>query len=416
MRSPRGTVFLDTFYISAGFAQKIYSAIALLACTALLLTGCGSGSGSPPPPPPGQAVAITVQPLSQTVPIGETATFTVTATGTAPLSYQWSEDGVEIAGATSASYTTPAIALDESGSTSIGSYQVTVSNASSSATSSAAALTAGPRSPKAGDLRYLLFEQVDIPGMDTADIGVGDFATLAEYGNALGTPLQMGMCSLNDGCGWSFTVYSLPTSMTGLTMWYNCGFDNLGNRYPSIASDLQSIAASNVVITSLDIEAIVGTFAVSWVETAQAGRFDYRLEVVPQAQMQATVAADGAESRVITAVSFDALGNANLISYGWTGDSTTVYETQTVVAAPDNVANQATILADEGYAISAFGGNDTDGYILVGTRVAGDTLPRPVEVTTRTGITPPTNPSSAYYTTVAFFNGGADGYAIIQEQ
>src|SRR5207245_585351 len=52
--------------------------------------------------------SITAQPASQTVNLGQTATFSVTATGTAPLSYQWSKNGTAISGATSASYTTPA--------------------------------------------------------------------------------------------------------------------------------------------------------------------------------------------------------------------------------------------------------------------------------------------------------------------
>ena len=52
--------------------------------------------------------SITTQPANQTVSVGQTATFSVTATGTAPLSYQWQKNQVNIAGATSASYTTPA--------------------------------------------------------------------------------------------------------------------------------------------------------------------------------------------------------------------------------------------------------------------------------------------------------------------
>ncbi len=116
-------------------------------------------------PPHPDGVAITVQPLSQTIPIGQTATFSVTATGTAPLSYQWSENGAEIQGATTASYTTPAVSLSADGSTSIGSFQVTVSNTVNSVTSNTVTLTAGPRSPKAGDLRYLLYQQVDLPGL-----------------------------------------------------------------------------------------------------------------------------------------------------------------------------------------------------------------------------------------------------------
>src|SRR5439155_1646557 len=53
------------------------------------------------------APAITTQPANQTVTAGQTATFTVVATGTAPLGYQWQKNGANIAGATAASYTTP---------------------------------------------------------------------------------------------------------------------------------------------------------------------------------------------------------------------------------------------------------------------------------------------------------------------
>src|SRR5690348_14978731 len=53
------------------------------------------------------APTITTQPASQTVTAGQTATFSVVASGTAPLSYQWQKNGATISGATSASYTTP---------------------------------------------------------------------------------------------------------------------------------------------------------------------------------------------------------------------------------------------------------------------------------------------------------------------
>src|SRR4029077_14776994 len=54
------------------------------------------------------APTITTQPVNQTVTAGQTATFTVAATGTAPLSYQWRKNGTAISGATSSTYTTPA--------------------------------------------------------------------------------------------------------------------------------------------------------------------------------------------------------------------------------------------------------------------------------------------------------------------
>jgi hypothetical protein len=86
------------------------------------------------------APKISTQPLSQAVTAGQTATFSVAATGTAPLSYQWEKNGANIAGATAASYTTPATAATDSGS----KYQVVVSNSAGSATSNAATLTVNP--------------------------------------------------------------------------------------------------------------------------------------------------------------------------------------------------------------------------------------------------------------------------------
>ena len=83
------------------------------------------------------APTITMQPASSTVTSGQTATFAVTATGTATLTYQWSKNGSAIGGATSASYTTPATTTSDSGA----SFSVTVGNSSGSVTSSAATLT-----------------------------------------------------------------------------------------------------------------------------------------------------------------------------------------------------------------------------------------------------------------------------------
>src|SRR5262249_51269710 len=81
--------------------------------------------------------AITTQPASQTVAAGQTATFSVVATGTAPLSYQWQKNGANIAGATSASYTTPAATTSDSGSM----FIVIVSNSVGTVNSNGAILT-----------------------------------------------------------------------------------------------------------------------------------------------------------------------------------------------------------------------------------------------------------------------------------
>ncbi|MBP1773912.1 MAG: uncharacterized protein H6P99_3075 [Holophagaceae bacterium] len=118
--------------------KQFLSATAFLGLT--LLLACGGGGGGSTPPPPPTAPAISAQPTDQSVQAGATATFSVTATGTAPLTYQWKKGGTAIAGATSASYTTPATVVGDSGS----SFTVTVTNAAGSLTSSAAVLTVTP--------------------------------------------------------------------------------------------------------------------------------------------------------------------------------------------------------------------------------------------------------------------------------
>jgi len=85
----------------------------------------GSGASLP---------VITTQPLSQTVVEGQSASFAVTASGSAPLDYQWQKDGVDITGETSASYT---LASAQTGQA--GAYTVVVSNTAGSVTNTPAA-------------------------------------------------------------------------------------------------------------------------------------------------------------------------------------------------------------------------------------------------------------------------------------
>ncbi len=80
--------------------------------------------------------SITGNPVDVIVTVNTQATFTVAATGTAPLAYQWRKDNVNIPGATSATYVIPSAQV-----TNEGFYSVVVSNAGGSVPSSAARLT-----------------------------------------------------------------------------------------------------------------------------------------------------------------------------------------------------------------------------------------------------------------------------------
>ena len=81
------------------------------------------------------APLITTQPLSQTVVVGDLVTFTVAASGSAPLAYQWRRNGTDLAGQTSPSYSFVATLAD------LGAlFSATVTNAGGQATSLAATL------------------------------------------------------------------------------------------------------------------------------------------------------------------------------------------------------------------------------------------------------------------------------------
>jgi glucose/arabinose dehydrogenase len=90
-----------------------------------------------------QAPAIAQHPSSLTATVGQAASFSVSASGTPPLSYQWQRDGASIAGATSATYTIAATALSDNGAR----FRCVVSNAFGTATSNEATLTVTTNQP-----------------------------------------------------------------------------------------------------------------------------------------------------------------------------------------------------------------------------------------------------------------------------
>ncbi|SHL05600.1 immunoglobulin domain-containing protein, partial [Desulforamulus aeronauticus] len=82
------------------------------------------------------APSISDQPQNQTVTIGQTATFTVTAAGSEPLNYQWKKEGIDIAGATSAT-----LEIVNAQTSDAGTYTVEVSNDAGTILSDSATLT-----------------------------------------------------------------------------------------------------------------------------------------------------------------------------------------------------------------------------------------------------------------------------------
>lgn len=113
------------------------NSLLLFALSAALVTALApSPALAQTPPPPATAPSITTQPASLLVTAGANATFTVVATGTAPLRYQWFKNGNEISREESASLSLTNVRLNDAAV-----YAVRVSNAAGSVTSAPASLT-----------------------------------------------------------------------------------------------------------------------------------------------------------------------------------------------------------------------------------------------------------------------------------
>lgn len=106
---------------------RLNNVLTPITVSSITLTSGSSGASAP---------VISTQPQSQTVTAGASVTFSVSASGTAPLTYQWKKGTIDIVGATNSSYAIPATVSGDAGS-----YFVTVSNGSGSVTSNAASLT-----------------------------------------------------------------------------------------------------------------------------------------------------------------------------------------------------------------------------------------------------------------------------------
>lgn len=119
----------------------------LMLAALLVFSACGGG-GSAPAVVPALAPTISAQPIAASVADGSNASFSVTATGDAPLAYQWRRDGVDlvetagVAGAKSSALTLLApFGFNAS------QVSVRVSNAVGSVVSNNALLTVTPLAP-----------------------------------------------------------------------------------------------------------------------------------------------------------------------------------------------------------------------------------------------------------------------------
>ena len=166
--------------------------------------------------------AITTQPAAQTVTEGESATFSVTASGTAPFTYQWKKNGTDIEGVTTSSHTTDATVLGDSGAV----FTVVVTNSVGSVTSSGATLTVNAAPPA-------------ISAQPTAQtITAGQTATFSVTATGTGTlsyQWKKNGRDITGGSGATTNTYTTPAM----------GYAGNGAVYSVVVSDSVGTTTSN---------------------------------------------------------------------------------------------------------------------------------------------------------------------------
>ncbi len=169
---------------------------------------------------------IVVPPVSQTVNAGANASFSVVASGTAPLSYQWQFSGTNLPGETGTNLTIPSVTTN-----SAGNYDVIVSNSSGSVTSAPVTLTVlVPVIPPTIVVQPV--SEIVTTGQDAA------FAVWASGTGPLSYQWQFGGTNLLGETGTNLTIHAVTTN-------------NAGNYEVIVSNSSGSVTSAPVTLTVL---------------------------------------------------------------------------------------------------------------------------------------------------------------------
>lgn len=169
---------------------------ALAGLTLVVLTACGGNAEQATPVPPSNPTApiISAHPQNRTVAVGQVATFSVTASGGASLSYQWRR-GSALVGTNASTYTTPATTLGDHNAR----FSVVVTNALGHADSNEAILTVNPSPGGAILINHTSTNLAQIP---LAQITAAKQSLKIAYGHTShGSQLVTGMDALMAAAG-----------------------------------------------------------------------------------------------------------------------------------------------------------------------------------------------------------------------
>jgi hypothetical protein len=201
------------------------------------------------------APSITSQPVGKTVSVGQTATFSVTAAGTATLTYQWKKNAVAISGATAASYTTAAtIAADNAAQ-----FSVVVNNAAGTVTSSNATLTVSAPATLLlnSSSSSLSFGSVNVASSGTQNV------TMTNAGNSNVTIGQVMVAGAGFNSTGASGIILAPGQSTTLTSTFAPSASGAAAGSITVSSNASN-SPSSISLTGMGVAAVNHTASLSW--------------------------------------------------------------------------------------------------------------------------------------------------------
>lgn len=213
--------------------------------------------------------SISVQPQNAAVLTNTTATFTVSASGTAPLSYQWSWYGTNVAGATLSSFSPSDTSIGEDGST----VAVGVTNSCGGVLSSSATLTV---------TNGVALSPTDIPGA-VLFLSYADYATnatgITTWTNQLASSLvySSSVATTNSSSGFAFTDDSIVFTKSGSGIGMNLETNSIWVCFTPTTSttDTYNVILGAQASGGAGLYLNVPGNSFRWYTSGGAGQFDF---------------------------------------------------------------------------------------------------------------------------------------------
>lgn len=299
------------------------------------------------------APKIVSPPVNNVQPAGQPASFWVSATGQAPLSYQWQKNGVNLPGATANFYTTPPAAVADNGA----SLGVIVTNAWGSVTSAPVLLTVNA-APAGPTITAAPADQVVTAGQPVT------FSVGATGSGALAYQWQKNGLSLAGATGAALTLPAALTPDNGAAFRVNVT-DSQGTRTSTRATlTVKPAPGAPVLITNVARARILSGQKATFSIAAKRGATNYQWQKGTFTANMVDI--PGATSSTYTtpvATTADHLTLFRCTASNAAGSATSASEmlfVTTTVAAPTDITSPSSALAQVNvplsYTIVATGG------------------------------------------------------------